>query len=579
MKKIDTSKLLFDGTFNNPNKEYLYHLHQLILDHLLDDRTNLSRHTRRALLFQYKRPVYHTSSQVPGRYFARCHKKKSLNFIHLDPRFFDRNSDPEESRIKVLAHEMCHLAGYEHGNQPLLRTEKFFAWVPSNLHLPALVLFVFCICCNLAFGQTPNKQVDTLKYDTFLILRTDPSNNESAVRLLEDPSLTKDTIKMEDRYFNAIQKGTVGEREVERLNTFQLLIDQEAFLLRDELNEDRDYTMGLQVRWTGERTNSLWYFLIPGVHYLLDTIPNAIRTCRGKGQSEFKLINHAISFGFSAFTPEDLASTNIVTDDRPYASLLHFGTERLYTKRDNIHWSIKTNFSTGFFGGFTGTGIAKFTQTAIHSGQRATSDKPEEVRPDPQGWKYVISPNNSLFYQYDFKLYYNFLPKLQYYGNPNTFKVAANLYTGAGTGIYDYVALPSLSIVTGWTDLLFDEYLANHFFYKEGEDNQLPPDLIYRRNRPDCFNTGHWGVYFIGNVNPKLWIRNATLQGLWWNNNADPYHISADELQRLTVDYEFGAGLKMNKTHLGYTFNGRTAETTLVDRKHLWGRVFLKIIL
>jgi hypothetical protein len=96
---------------------------------------------------------------------------------------------------------------------------------------------------------------------------------------------------------------------------------------------DRDYTGGVTVTFSGTRAAQ---------HVLsLDPLLNRVDRHFDAGPAE---VSHAIAFGVMAFTPQDVAASEPVFDDRPYASLAFVTSARRYvsTERDAVYHTTLT---------------------------------------------------------------------------------------------------------------------------------------------------------------------------------------------------------------------------------------------
>jgi len=76
-------------------------------------------------------------------------------------------------------------------------------------------------------------------------------------------------------------------------------------------NRDRNFTAGLAITWSGRRTRDNWLSLDTPLGW----INSALRVPGGGAWSR----RHGIELGMALFTPDDLAASEPVTDDHPYA--------------------------------------------------------------------------------------------------------------------------------------------------------------------------------------------------------------------------------------------------------------------
>ena len=86
---------------------------------------------------------------------------------------------------------------------------------------------------------------------------------------------------------------------------------------------------------------------------------------------------HSLQVGIAAFAPQDLKRSDVILDDRPYASLVY-----LANSRQSLEDSGRTAIQSTLTVGILGTHIAKTLQKEIH--KLTQSDA-------PQGWKHQIA--------------------------------------------------------------------------------------------------------------------------------------------------------------------------------------------
>lgn len=158
---------------------------------------------------------------------------------------------------------------------------------------------------------------------------------------------------------------------------YAIYLDQDFFI--PAKNEDRDYTMGLGIEWFWDAD--------PQAVGFLDRALEAIDKRIGpKGTSHS--FQKSLMFGSLTFTPEDLANSSPIFDDRPYASLLYLSGKRIAIRqgdpshRDSI-------LGTELLVGLLGSGFSEFFQTKFHQAYRSVSNTDEPV--DPLGWSNQIS--------------------------------------------------------------------------------------------------------------------------------------------------------------------------------------------
>lgn len=407
------------------------------------------------------------------------------------------------------------------------------------LHHSAFIFLVFLFSWNIGLSQT-EKTISIAKSDAYTYYS----------------SHLNDTISISCK--DTVEDPSVG---------YTISIDNEAFL-KKSLNEDRNYTQGVEFKASGLKTNANWY-LLPLIHKSLDKIPYL---CKGDKQSRNTLVYHHFTFGFSAFTPLDIDLVDPIVDDRPYAALIYLKTTRDYLSK-NEKWLFKTEFGLGLLGGFAGSQLAKGFQTASHAWLLATSSEPEKERPLPLGWHNQLSnESGALMLQYNFRAYNNafiFKEEELKIGSSDDFKIQLRPYYGFGLGRLYTFAEAGASMKIGWFKDFFD----------------TPTNVSYNKIRqasfvalpeisPENYNPKKsWGLYFFSTVNANIWGYNSTLQGALLNRKGNHYLESDQVLPNAFL--QCGLGGYYGKFGLELSLNRRTQETTLVNRQHLWGRVSL----
>lgn len=106
---------------------------------------------------------------------------------------------------------------------------------------------------------------------------------------------------------------------------WSLAIDNDLFA---PAQSDRDYTGGLGGTISGMQSADYWWSLDP-------VLGRIDRFVLPEGEDlPASNAHHAVQVGLLSFTPEDLRDAEVVTADRPYASLLFITTARQYVASD-----------------------------------------------------------------------------------------------------------------------------------------------------------------------------------------------------------------------------------------------------
>lgn len=177
----------------------------------------------------------------------------------------------------------------------------------------------------------------------------------------------------------------IAESFDQELQGWGFFIEQDLFYLIDsDKNEDRDYTIGLNLGIYGDKA---------AVTPLYDGLL-AVDSFLGLEEKRNNYNKQRImNMGVAVFTPDDLSNPDPIYDDRPYASLVYLSNE-ITSIAENRKSAVFSEFSIGLLG----LRIAEEVQTLIHKLQRGISGRDTPV--DPQGWQNQISDGGELTFKY-----------------------------------------------------------------------------------------------------------------------------------------------------------------------------------
>ena len=148
-----------------------------------------------------------------------------------------------------------------------------------------------------------------------------------------------------------------------------LVLDEHIFT---NGSRDQDYNGGGEFTLSGERSGP--------IGRVLDRALGIIdgKTCpRNRYAAPGWQTGHALALGLLIFTPQDLASHDVVYGDRPYASLFFLSAGRRYVSTDT-----EVAYNSSFTVGIMGLHAARSVQHALHSLTGSTQ---------PQGWGHQVS--------------------------------------------------------------------------------------------------------------------------------------------------------------------------------------------
>jgi hypothetical protein len=137
-------------------------------------------------------------------------------------------------------------------------------------------------------------------------------------------------------------------------------------------SRDQDYNGGGELTFSGERTGPIAHMLDRVLGFVDD------KTCpRSRFATPGWELEHAFALGLVLFTPRDLRAQQVVTGDRPYASLFFLSAGRRYVSGNS-----DVAYNSSLTVGIMGLAAAGSVQRALHSLTGSVQ---------PQGWSHQIS--------------------------------------------------------------------------------------------------------------------------------------------------------------------------------------------
>lgn len=262
-------------------------------------------------------------------------------------------------------------------------------------------------------------------------------------------------------------------------------------------------------------------------------------------------VSHFLTFGVAAFTPQHLEKTQVITDDRPYASYRYWG---FGTQSINRKGNLKLLYELDL--GSMGRPIAGDAQTYIHEHNMFGS-----TRPIPQGWGYEIAEGGKFAFNITGKLDYLLYPREPFKLKNKRFNwlfIVPRFETNLGNYMINAAVAPRIYLFNlnyNFADLL-------------GEPSQAADST------QKIFNKSY-GFYFYATPRLRYVAHNATLTGKWVDRN--PYtRVEQSEINKLLTEYDFGVQVRLAWLHLGYEVNKRSKEFSYaVKDRHYWGKVYL----
>lgn len=295
---------------------------------------------------------------------------------------------------------------------------------------------------------------------------------------------------------------------------------------------DKDYTLGLNLSYTGPATKS--FKLNP---YHLQRYLDA-----GMLSQEQPAESQSLEIGFYGFTPDDLNIAEPIRNDRPYASLIY-----LQSTREFVDQSQKVSWVSSVSLGVLGLDLVGSSQNRVHKAGGNHQAK---------GWQHQISEGGELTAKYSVarqKSWPSDNPRME-------FKTTAQLSLGYLTEFSYGLSVRSGRIHSSWWS--FDPELAAY-----GERSS---SFASSNGAPERFA---WGGIAV-----KARAYNVFLQGQFRDSEVT---FRSDEIRHLLMEawlgYTFGFS---NGLRISYWLRGHSSEIEdgPGDRNLLWGgMIFSKV--
>ncbi|OYD44085.1 hypothetical protein CHU00_18760 [Sphingobacterium cellulitidis] len=354
---------------------------------------------------------------------------------------------------------------------------------------------------------------------------------------------------------NLFAQSSVNNSEIfiDTITTFQLYSDEDLNPIQlFPKATDQNYTMGFGFGISSLRYKS-WFIFAPVTK--LDNWILGKNTTQGLNTI---VLPPSISLNGTAFTPDDLRSTEPITNDRPYAFLLALSTKRGYidSERDMV---FRSELNIGAFG----LNIGKWVQTKIHEHANENDTKPPYT---PRGWHNQIANGFAPAFLYALSLGKRVVDLPSQKQNRSYFDM--KIGTGGSVGYYTQV--------NGFASLrlgLLDSRNWIQEFNPLGNMSKRITDNNSGRQLGE--------IYVFASAQPTFMAYNAMLNGTIWRNSV--HTLNWNQTNHLILEWTTGISahipFKNTKRSLDVTWAvnaGRTSELkTELERTHYWGGVYL----
>lgn len=306
-----------------------------------------------------------------------------------------------------------------------------------------------------------------------------------------------------------------------------IYIDQDLFV--PLYNEDRDYTMGIGLEFFWGKKQGL---------YFLDNLVRSAGHWIGidKNDKNNRIV-YSFLLGTLAYTPDDLAESSPIFNDRPYSSLIYISNKRV---RASKRRALAAEVSIGLLG----TQFARVGQTALHKIYREATNSDEPV--EPRGWSHQISNG----------------------GEPTMrVRLSSSLLHDSLSreGVWDVASTTGLSL--GFqTNINFS--IAIRLGHIKTKFWSLPFDPVNRGSFLPSKPGNEW--YFWGASRVHLIGYDALLQGQFRDSEVT---YSYDELESVVYDNAIGFTAGFKETQITLSANVRSSELKNSDRRQIWGSI------
>lgn len=291
---------------------------------------------------------------------------------------------------------------------------------------------------------------------------------------------------------------------------------------------DVDFTGGFALTYSGRTGLKYWQ----GLDDTLGTLDRIIGV-----DKEFSSITPSIEFGMYGFTPSEIEATQVLADDRPYASLVYLSASRIYQSEEpgGDAWSSSLTI------GALGLDIFGDTQNAVHdlTGSKTAS-----------GWRHQVSAGGELTlrYQAAYHDYWDTNSETRHF--KTTYFASVGYLTEAGIALSTRQGLIS------------------------SPSHRFNPELIsYGERVNEAAMTPAEGneSYFWGGASLKARVYNVFLQGQFRHSD---HILDSDELRPVLAEAWVGYTASiMYDLKFSYFLRAQSSEVREgnADRSMIWG--------
>lgn len=300
---------------------------------------------------------------------------------------------------------------------------------------------------------------------------------------------------------------------------------------------DADFTGGFAFTYSGRTGFKYWQGLDKSLETLDRIFGAGIFGADIFGTAQVdSSITPSIEFGMYGFTPHKIEATEVVREDRPYASLIYLSASRIYPSSEpgGNAWSSSLTVGT------LGLNVFGDIQNEIH--KLTGSDS-------ASGWDHQIADGGELTFRYQ-AAYHNYWDSnLNAQHFKTTYFASVGYLTEAGIALSTRQGLMSSS-------------------------QRFNPELVSygeRVNELAMTQDQGKGSYFWGGISVKARAYNAFLQGQF---KSSEHTLHSDELRPVLAEAWVGYTVSMGHRHkFSYFLRAQTSEIRqgAADRHLVWG--------
>ena len=303
---------------------------------------------------------------------------------------------------------------------------------------------------------------------------------------------------------------------------------------------DRDYTGGFALTLSGHRATT-YLFSLDKYLNKLDKFTRFEKLYASK--DHFQL--HSIEFGLTLFTPRNIATSEPIENDHPYASLLFMAnTQQTVIPEQGI--SYQSTLTVGLLG----LGVGEYLQKGIHSAFNGI---------EPNGWTHQISDGGEPTAKYTVSVQKTHLKKYNRRGIGYEFKSSIEANVGFSTD-------SNLGILYRWGRI--NTYWWS-FNPHQAEYINLGSPVVAE---PEGRNPNEFYVWTGANIRYRIY--NVILQGQFRDSDVT---FSRSDLKHLIGEVWVGVTKQVSSEYrFSFVIRKRTGEVKGPNaRKPVWGAIIL----